>query len=149
MLEVVEPSRKKRERELDALLEEFTITRLRKSPSIALSGGERRRVEIARALAAAFDVVGAANERVQHAAPWAADTPVHVVHAAVYDTVETLRIVGVLLAPFMPVPMARLLDLVGAAPHERTWAALGGLRTHIPLRTAPGKIAPLFPRVAA
>jgi lipopolysaccharide export system ATP-binding protein len=51
VLEVVEPSRKKRERELDALLEEFTITRLRKSPAIALSGGERRRVEIARALA--------------------------------------------------------------------------------------------------
>jgi lipopolysaccharide export system ATP-binding protein len=51
VLEVVEPSRKKRERELDGLLDEFNITRLRKSPSIALSGGERRRVEIARALA--------------------------------------------------------------------------------------------------
>ena len=51
VLEVVEPSKKKREAELDALLEEFNITRLRKSPSIALSGGERRRVEIARALA--------------------------------------------------------------------------------------------------
>jgi lipopolysaccharide export system ATP-binding protein len=51
VLEVVEPSRKKRERELDALLDEFNITRLRRSPSIALSGGERRRVEIARALA--------------------------------------------------------------------------------------------------
>jgi lipopolysaccharide export system ATP-binding protein len=51
VLEVVETSRKKRERELDALLDEFNITRLRKSPSIALSGGERRRVEIARALA--------------------------------------------------------------------------------------------------
>ena len=51
VLEVVEPSYKKRERELNALLEEFNITRLRKSPSIALSGGERRRVEIARALA--------------------------------------------------------------------------------------------------
>jgi lipopolysaccharide export system ATP-binding protein len=51
VLEVVEPSRKRRERDLDALLEEFNITRLRKSPSIALSGGERRRVEIARALA--------------------------------------------------------------------------------------------------
>jgi lipopolysaccharide export system ATP-binding protein len=51
VLEVVEGSRKKRERELDALLDEFNITRLRKSPSIALSGGERRRVEIARALA--------------------------------------------------------------------------------------------------
>jgi lipopolysaccharide export system ATP-binding protein len=51
VLEVVEPSRKKREAELNALLEEFNIARLRKTPSIALSGGERRRVEIARALA--------------------------------------------------------------------------------------------------
>lgn len=51
VLEVVEPSKKRRERELDSLLDEFNITRLRKSPSIALSGGERRRVEIARALA--------------------------------------------------------------------------------------------------
>lgn len=51
VLEVVEPDRKRREYELNALLEEFGITRLRKTPSIALSGGERRRVEIARALA--------------------------------------------------------------------------------------------------
>jgi lipopolysaccharide export system ATP-binding protein len=51
VLEIVEPDRRKREAELDSLLEEFNITRLRKSPSIALSGGERRRVEIARALA--------------------------------------------------------------------------------------------------
>jgi lipopolysaccharide export system ATP-binding protein len=51
VLEIVEPNRRKREAELDALLEEFNIGRLRKSPSIALSGGERRRVEIARALA--------------------------------------------------------------------------------------------------
>jgi lipopolysaccharide export system ATP-binding protein len=51
VLEVVEPDRKARERKLDSLLEEFNIARLRKSPSIALSGGERRRCEIARALA--------------------------------------------------------------------------------------------------
>ncbi len=51
VLEVVERSRKRREYRLDELLEEFNITRLRKTPSIALSGGERRRVEIARALA--------------------------------------------------------------------------------------------------
>ncbi len=49
VLEVVEPSAKRRERDLDELLEEFNITRLRKTPSIALSGGERRR--IARSLA--------------------------------------------------------------------------------------------------
>jgi lipopolysaccharide export system ATP-binding protein len=52
VLEVVEPNRKRREHELDALLDEFNIKRLRKSPSIALSGGERRRCEIARSLAA-------------------------------------------------------------------------------------------------
>ncbi len=51
VLEVVEPDAKRRARDLDGLLEEFNITRLRKTPSIALSGGERRRVEIARALA--------------------------------------------------------------------------------------------------
>jgi len=51
VLEIVEPNRKERQRQLDALLEEFRITRLRKSPAMALSGGERRRVEIARALA--------------------------------------------------------------------------------------------------
>lgn len=51
VLELNEPDKKERERKLDALLDEFNITRLRKSPSIALSGGERRRVEIARALA--------------------------------------------------------------------------------------------------
>jgi lipopolysaccharide export system ATP-binding protein len=51
VLEVIEPNRRRREAELDALLEEFSITRLRKTPTIALSGGERRRVEIARALA--------------------------------------------------------------------------------------------------
>jgi lipopolysaccharide export system ATP-binding protein len=51
VLEVVEKDPKKRERELDGLLDEFNIGRLRKSPSIALSGGERRRCEIARALA--------------------------------------------------------------------------------------------------
>jgi lipopolysaccharide export system ATP-binding protein len=51
ILELVEPNRKKRREQLDGLLEEFNITRLRKSPSLALSGGERRRCEIARALA--------------------------------------------------------------------------------------------------
>jgi lipopolysaccharide export system ATP-binding protein len=51
VLEVVERDKKRRERDLNALLEEFNIARLRKSPAIALSGGERRRLEIARALA--------------------------------------------------------------------------------------------------
>jgi len=51
VLEVVEPDRRRRDADLEALLAEFEITARRKTPSIALSGGERRRVEIARALA--------------------------------------------------------------------------------------------------
>jgi len=51
VLEVVEPSRERREAILEALLAEFSITHLRRTPALALSGGERRRVEIARALA--------------------------------------------------------------------------------------------------
>ncbi|SNY91779.1 lipopolysaccharide export system ATP-binding protein [Cohaesibacter sp. ES.047] len=51
VLQLVEKNRKKRREQLDQLLEEFTITHLRKSMAIALSGGERRRLEIARALA--------------------------------------------------------------------------------------------------
>ena len=51
VLEIVESDKAKRERELDGLLDEFDLTRLRKSPAVALSGGERRRCEIARALA--------------------------------------------------------------------------------------------------
>ena len=51
VLEVVEKNAAERRRKLDELLEEFSIAHLRKAPSIALSGGERRRCEIARALA--------------------------------------------------------------------------------------------------
>jgi len=51
VLEMVEPDKRERQKQLNALLEEFRIERLRKSPAMRLSGGERRRVEIARALA--------------------------------------------------------------------------------------------------
>ncbi len=51
VLEIIEPDKRKRTTQLEALLDEFDLARLRKTPSIALSGGERRRCEIARALA--------------------------------------------------------------------------------------------------
>jgi lipopolysaccharide export system ATP-binding protein len=52
VLEVAEPDRHARRERLEQLLGEFGLTGLRESPAMALSGGERRRCEIARALAA-------------------------------------------------------------------------------------------------
>lgn len=51
ILEVVEPRWDRREELLEELLNEFSVAHLRRAPALALSGGERRRVEIARALA--------------------------------------------------------------------------------------------------
>ncbi|MDF8333285.1 LPS export ABC transporter ATP-binding protein [Novosphingobium cyanobacteriorum] len=57
VLELIEPDRHTREAELERLLDEFGLTRLRSSPAMALSGGERRRCEIARALAAKPSII--------------------------------------------------------------------------------------------
>ncbi|PHS42474.1 MAG: LPS export ABC transporter ATP-binding protein [Robiginitomaculum sp.] len=51
VVELTEKDRSKRDDNVDALLDELNIGHIRKSPALALSGGERRRVEIARALA--------------------------------------------------------------------------------------------------
>ncbi|MCE3254789.1 MAG: putative transporter, ATPase [Rickettsiaceae bacterium] len=51
VLEIIEPDLKVRKEKLESLLEEFSITEIRKSHALSLSGGERRRVEIARAIA--------------------------------------------------------------------------------------------------
>jgi len=51
VIEVVESDAKRREAMLEDLLAEFSISHLRRAPALALSGGERRRTEIARALA--------------------------------------------------------------------------------------------------
>lgn len=52
ILEIAEPDRRKRRERLEELLSEFSIEHLRRAPAMALSGGERRRAEIARCLAA-------------------------------------------------------------------------------------------------
>ena len=57
VLQVSEQDRDVQETRLEELLEEFSVTHLRSSPAVALSGGERRRVEIARALASRPDFI--------------------------------------------------------------------------------------------
>ncbi|MFP7569628.1 LPS export ABC transporter ATP-binding protein [Marivita sp. S2033] len=52
ILDISQPDRLKRRERLEELLGEFSIEHLRRAPALALSGGERRRVEIARCLAA-------------------------------------------------------------------------------------------------
>mgnify|MGYP002628035300 CR=1 FL=1 len=52
ILEIAEPDRRARREKLEELLSEFSIEHLRRAPALSLSGGERRRVEIARCLAA-------------------------------------------------------------------------------------------------
>lgn len=52
ILDITEPDRHKRRERLEELLSEFSIEHMRRAPALALSGGERRRVEIARSLAA-------------------------------------------------------------------------------------------------
>jgi lipopolysaccharide export system ATP-binding protein len=52
ILDITEKNRQRRRKRLEQLLSEFSIEHLRRAPAMALSGGERRRVEIARCLAA-------------------------------------------------------------------------------------------------
>lgn len=52
ILEIAEPDPHRRRERLEELLSEFSISHLRRAPAVSLSGGERRRVEIARCLAA-------------------------------------------------------------------------------------------------
>jgi lipopolysaccharide export system ATP-binding protein len=57
VLELAEPDKAAREARLEQLLDEFGLTRLRAASAMALSGGERRRCEIARALAATPSII--------------------------------------------------------------------------------------------
>src|SRR3546814_17780308 len=57
VLEISEEDSVKRQERLNKLLGDFHIERLRQAPAMALSGGERRRVDIARALAATPSII--------------------------------------------------------------------------------------------
>jgi lipopolysaccharide export system ATP-binding protein len=90
VLELAEPDKAARAEKLERLLDEFGLTRLRDAPAMALSGGERRRAEIARALAADPTIM-LLDE------PFAGIDPISI--ADIRDLVKTLknRGIGVLI----------------------------------------------------
>ena len=102
---------------------------------------------------AVFEVVSEANRYFANAEPWKlAKTDPARMRLVLYVTIETLRVVAILLQPVMPASMARLLDLLGVAPEARSFAALELARGRRSIRRigSAGQGAappsPIFPR---
>ncbi len=103
---------------------------------IALASGLRDRYEaqmekyqFQNALAEVFKVIQRANKYIDETAPWVLgkDIAAHGprLAAVLYNLLETTRICGVLLTPFMPERMEKLLDQLGACEDCRGWTAAG------------------------
>ncbi|GAA6026859.1 hypothetical protein JCM8097_005913 [Rhodosporidiobolus ruineniae] len=89
--------------------------------------------EVHRALSAAFDVLAASNKHVQLLSPWLPDSTPSAAHRALFFGSESLRLVGILLQPFMPDKAKQLLDMLGVPEGRRRWedaeVGKGGERT--------------------
>ncbi|CEQ42723.1 SPOSA6832_04578, partial [Sporobolomyces salmonicolor] len=103
--------------------------------------------EIHRALSCVFDVLAESNRHVQQLSPWLATATPSQVHRALFFGSESLRIVGILLQPFMPDKSSQLLEALGVDPLRRRWEDLavghGGERVATPVKGG------LWPPVAA
>jgi methionyl-tRNA synthetase len=101
------------------------------------------------ALADIFQVVSRANKYIDETTPWilAKDEGLRSRLAAVmYNLLESLRVCGILLSPFMPDTSVRILDQIGALPEERTWESAKktcGLRDQVTVKKGDA----LFPRI--
>lgn len=108
--------------------------------------------EVHRALGALFDALALANRHMQHLAPWSSSASSTVAHRALFHSAETLRIVGVLMQPFMPTKARHLLDALGVdVVAGRTWenSAFGrGIDSRSSnMILGQGKLAQLFPAI--
>ncbi len=102
------------------------------------------------ALAQVFALIQRANKYIDETAPWTLGKDVAAngprLASVLYNLLETTRICGVLLTPFMPSSMEKLLDQLGAGPDCRTWdsaAAWGSLSEQVQVKRGEN----LFPRI--
>jgi methionyl-tRNA synthetase len=122
---------------------------------LAAARGHMKNYALHQYLAVVFEVVAKANRYFANGEPWKlAKTDPARMRVVLYVTIETLRIVAVLLLPVLPGAMGKLLDLLGIGATERDFAALGEARASGGIEAA-GRLqpdaplpppAPIFPR---
>ena len=111
--------------------------------------GEMEAFAFQNALGEIFRVVGRANKYIDESTPWilAKDEGKRARLAAVmYNLLESIRVCGILLKPFMPESAEKILDQIGAVEGERSWESaqrVCGLRDQV----AVAKGETLFPRI--
>jgi methionyl-tRNA synthetase len=102
------------------------------------------------ALEEIWKLVRSANAYIDHQAPWALKkTDPERMGTVLRVLLEAIRAVGILLQPFMPETMAKLLDQLGVAPEDRQWAALTAPLAEGAALPAPFGIFPRYVEVAA
>ncbi len=103
-----------------------------------------------KALEEVFHVIDLANKYIDQTTPWVLGKDLDAngprLAAVMYNLLETLRICGVLLTPFMPESMEKLLDQIGADETVRTWDSAGTFGA-LPKTVSVRRGDNLFPRV--
>ena len=100
-------------------------------------------------LAEIFRLVSRANKYIDENAPWVLakdETKRARLAAVMYNLLESIRLAGILLVPYMPETAGKILDQIGASAEERSWesaAAFGGLHAEVTVQKGPV----LFPRI--
>ena len=100
-------------------------------------------------LAEIFRLVSRANKYIDENAPWVLakdETKRARLATVMYNLLESIRLAGILLVPYMPETAGKILDQIGASAEERSWesaAAFGGLHAEVTVQKGPV----LFPRI--